>query len=434
MAGRQPGFWDVEHRLRELSAQGDPLEKLAATVDFEIFRAGLEAAMGSRDRSKGGRPPFDPVLKFRMLVLQAMHGLSLAQTEFLVADRLSWMRFCRLGPGDAVPDANTLWDFREALIAAGALDALFARLDRAITEAGYLPMSGQIVDATLVAAPRQRNTETEKARIRAGETAADIWPDKPAKARQKDVDARWTVKHSKAKPAADGKPQIDIAVPAFGYKSHISIDRRHGIIRRAKVTDAFGAALGPVAGWPLTARRGAAARGADRPEQHRLGRLGRQRLPLGGERAVPRRHRQGQPHPPPQAEGPADAEAHGAGECREIRRPRSCRASLRAPEGADGNGDPHHRPRARHGHRDARQHRLQHEAMVLARQAESARMRLRTGRPPPQASRSRHEQPVRGARTDLDAAQSARAATKAQLSEVSPSRPLPDVVGETEHA
>ena len=68
--------------------------------------------------------------------------------------------------------------------------------------------------------------------------AADIWPDKPAKARQKDTDARWTMKYSKAKPAADGRPQIDIAIPSFGYKSHISIDRRHGIIRRAKVTDA----------------------------------------------------------------------------------------------------------------------------------------------------------------------------------------------------
>jgi IS5 family transposase len=52
----------------------------------------------------------------------------LAQTEYLVADRLSWMRFCRLGPSDAVPDANTLWDFREALIAAGALERLFTRL------------------------------------------------------------------------------------------------------------------------------------------------------------------------------------------------------------------------------------------------------------------------------------------------------------------
>jgi len=193
MTSRQPGFWDVEERLRQLSAQGDPLEKLAATVDFEIFRGALEAALGFRDRSKGGRPPFDAVLKStalrasppaRMLVLQAMPGSSLAQTEYLVADRLSWMRFCELGPGDAVPDANTLWDFREALIAADALDALFARLDRAITEAGYLPMAGQIVDATLVAAPRQRKTEAETARIKPGNPQQNGRRDLARQARQ----------------------------------------------------------------------------------------------------------------------------------------------------------------------------------------------------------------------------------------------------------
>lgn len=122
--------------------------------------------------------------------------------------------------------------------AAGALDGLFARLDRAISETGYLPMGGQIVDAALVAAPRQRNKDEEKAWIKAGDKAADIWPDKPAKAAQKDVDARWTVKFSKAKPKADGTAQVDIAIPTFGYKSHISIDRRHGVIRRGLTTDA----------------------------------------------------------------------------------------------------------------------------------------------------------------------------------------------------
>lgn len=234
----QRGFWDVEGRLAELSRRGDPLEKLSGTVDFEIFRGILAEAVGLGPRPRGGRPPFDAVLKFRMLVLQALHGLSLEQTEYLVRDRLSWMRFCGLGPGDAVPDANTLWDFREVLIGAGALDALFARLDQAINEAGCLPMSGQIVDATLVAAPRQRNTDGEKAAIKAGKSAKEIWPDAPAKAAQKDTDARWTVKFSKAKPTADGSPQVDIAIPTFGYKAHISIDRRHGVIRRRMVTDA----------------------------------------------------------------------------------------------------------------------------------------------------------------------------------------------------
>ena len=71
-----------------------------------------------------------------MLYLQAQHGLSFEQTEHLVRDRLSWMRFCGLTIADSVPDANTLWDFREALIAMGALERLFERLDQAIKDAG----------------------------------------------------------------------------------------------------------------------------------------------------------------------------------------------------------------------------------------------------------------------------------------------------------
>jgi len=125
----------------------------------------------------------------------------------------------------------------EALIAARALDKAFERLDRAISAAGYLPMGGQIVDATLVAAPKQHNSDGEKAAIKAGEIPA-AWKEKPAKLAQKDRDARWTVKFAKAKPKEDGSPQIDIAIPFFGYKSHISIDRRHKIIRRQKATDA----------------------------------------------------------------------------------------------------------------------------------------------------------------------------------------------------
>ena len=80
----QGGFCDVESRLKELSAEGDPLERLAATVDFEVFRPLLERAVGRSDPSLGGRPGFDVVLKFKMLVLQALHGLSLQQTDYLV--------------------------------------------------------------------------------------------------------------------------------------------------------------------------------------------------------------------------------------------------------------------------------------------------------------------------------------------------------------
>ncbi len=99
-------------------------------------------------------------------------------------------------------------------------------------------MGGQIVDATIVAAPKQRNSDGEKADIKAGKVP-DAWRDKPAKLAQKDRDARWTVKFSKAKPKADGsKHTIDIAIPTFGYKNHIGIDRQHGLIRTWKATDA----------------------------------------------------------------------------------------------------------------------------------------------------------------------------------------------------
>ena len=226
----QPGFFDMSDRLRELSAKGDDLERIAALVDFNQFRPELERAVRRSDGSKGGRPGFDRVLMFKVLLLQAMHGLSDERCEYLIKDRLSFMRFLGLGLADPVPDANTIWTFREALKRAGAVEALFARFDATLRASGYLAMGGQIVDATIVAAPKQRNTEAERAAIKAGEIPQG-WTEKLAKLRQKDRDARWTVKFSKAKPREDGAPQVDLAVPAFGYKNHVSIDRRHGLIR-----------------------------------------------------------------------------------------------------------------------------------------------------------------------------------------------------------
>lgn len=117
----QPGFFDVEERYAALSAAGDPLERLAAVVDFEIFRPVLDAALGRSDRSRGGRPPYDAVLMFRILVLQALYSLSDEQAEFQLRDRLSFMRFAGLALHQAVPDAKTIWLYREQLKQAGGL-------------------------------------------------------------------------------------------------------------------------------------------------------------------------------------------------------------------------------------------------------------------------------------------------------------------------
>lgn len=235
----QLGFFDLEDRYAQLSKAGDPLEKLASVVDFEPFRYRLLKALKRSDGAKGGRPPYDPILMFKILILQALYGMSDDQAEFQIRDRLTFIRFLGLGPGDAVPDAKTIWLFREHLTRAGAVETLFARFDTLLRDKGYLAMSGQILDASLIPALRQHLDDGEKAAIKDGESAAEIWPDQPAKAAQKDVDARWTVKHSRAKPVAEGeKAKPDIAIPVFGYKNHIGIDRRYGLIRTWLVSDA----------------------------------------------------------------------------------------------------------------------------------------------------------------------------------------------------
>jgi IS5 family transposase len=233
-----PGFFDVDDRLKRLSDLGDQLDAFRTAVDFELFRTDLVTALEYTNGPQGGRPPFDPVMMFKILVIQAANNLSDERAEFLINDRLSFMRFLGLGLSDRVPDARTIWLFREKLTKAGVIKTLFNRFDEAIRGSGYIAMSGQIVDASLVAAPKQRNTDDEKKAIKEGRIPQD-WKAKPAKLRHKDRDARWTVKFTKAKEKADGsKPAVDIAIPAFGYQNHIGIDRGFGFIRTWMVTDA----------------------------------------------------------------------------------------------------------------------------------------------------------------------------------------------------
>ena len=111
----QPGLFDLDQRYQRLSETGDPLVKLAALIDFEVFRTPLTAALRRSDGSKGGRPSYDPVMMFKILLLQTLYTLSDDATEFQIRDRLSFMRFLRLGLEDRVPDAKTIWLFREQL-------------------------------------------------------------------------------------------------------------------------------------------------------------------------------------------------------------------------------------------------------------------------------------------------------------------------------
>src|SRR5438067_13769309 len=221
----QLGFFDAEKRLAVLSAKGDPLEAIDRLVPWESFRADIEAVVLTPDairKNSAGRKPVDAIVMFRMLVLQALHNLSDEQVEYQVRDRLSFTRFLRLGIEDRIPDGTTLWLFREKLAKAGLIETLFDRFDQHLGAQGYIARGGQIIDATIVAVPRQRNTREENEAIKRGETPDD-WEKKPAKNRQKDKDARWTKKHGKS---------------FFGNKNHVNADARHKLIRQYDVTDA----------------------------------------------------------------------------------------------------------------------------------------------------------------------------------------------------
>jgi transposase, IS5 family len=221
----QFSFFDAEKRLAAISAKGDPLEMIDRVVPFESFRAEIEAVVltpAEEKKSNAGRKPIDVIVMFRMLVLQSLYNLSDEQVEYQVRDRLSFTRFLRLGFEDSVPDGTTLWLLRETLAKAGLIERLFERFGQHLEAKGYIARGGQMVDATIVPVPKQRNSREENETVKAGKTP-EIWETNPAKIRQKDKDARWTKKHGKS---------------FFGYKNHVNADARHKLIRQYAVTDA----------------------------------------------------------------------------------------------------------------------------------------------------------------------------------------------------
>jgi IS5 family transposase len=221
----QMGFFDIANRYAGLDAKNDPLARIDEVVPWEDFRPRLEAAWRRRRKkrkSPAGRKPWDAVVMFKAIVLCALYNLSDDQVEYQLRDRLSFMRFLGLGLEDKIPDAKTVWLYREQLAQAGVIETLFEDFDGYLEEQGYLAMGGQIIDASIVSVPKQHNSRDENTKIKDGEIP-EGWEDKPAKLSQKDTKARWTSKHGKN---------------YYGYKNHINVDRRHKLVRRYQVTDA----------------------------------------------------------------------------------------------------------------------------------------------------------------------------------------------------
>ena len=214
------GLFDTQTRLAKIDKNGDPLKQLNGLIDWEIFRPELARLRENVDTSKGGRPPIDSLLKFKMLILQSLYNLSDDALEQQVLDRLSFMRFLGLGMGDDIPDAKTIWAFRERLKELGLTEKLFARFGEYLNRSGFDARRGQIVDASIVRVPIRRDSRENNDKLKRGEAVTD-WSDNTRA--QKDTDAKWTQKHGKQ---------------SFGYKNHIAPDVEHKLIRGYAVTPA----------------------------------------------------------------------------------------------------------------------------------------------------------------------------------------------------
>jgi IS5 family transposase len=175
---------------------------------------------------------------FKVLILQRLHNLADERLEFQIKDRLSFMRFLGIELAGNVPDARTVWAFREELKASGLIDALFDGFNAQLLSLGVSMKSGQIIDATFIPVPIQRNSRSENAQIKQGPSEANQWDNTPTewtdsakrsaqqiknKLAHKDLDARWTKKNAQSH---------------YGYKDHTNIDADTKLITQWVATDA----------------------------------------------------------------------------------------------------------------------------------------------------------------------------------------------------
>lgn len=216
-------IFDYQDWVEKLASEPTILDRLLGIVDFEKFRPVLREPLMREAKGPGGRPAFDEVLIFKILILQRLYHLSDDQAEFQIKDRFSFQRFLGLSVADAMPDAKTIWKYRNQWAQAGTIDVCFAEFKHQLADYGVSENPGKMVDATFVDVPKQRNTREENAHIKEHGTAPEAWSGDEPKCRQKDVDARWTKKNQETH---------------YGYKCHTLVSTMTKIIEGYRVTGA----------------------------------------------------------------------------------------------------------------------------------------------------------------------------------------------------
>ena len=215
------GLFAEEFRLEKVSKQGDPLERLNKVIEWEFFRIAIEKVLNTNKIVNAGPKPYDPLLMFKILILQRYYNLSDQQAEYQILDRLSFCRFLGITLNDRVPDEKTIWDFRDRLIKKELDKELFELFKQLLEKHNLIAHESKLIDASFLEAPKQRNKRKENIEIKQGNTPKQ-WDENPNKKRQKDVDARWTKKNNETH---------------FGYKNHVKVGIFHNT---AKVVNKFG--------------------------------------------------------------------------------------------------------------------------------------------------------------------------------------------------
>jgi IS5 family transposase len=221
----EAGLFDEFMQNLDVAAFETPLLRVGKIVRWEQFEPELHAAvLPAQPKGPGGRPRFAPLLMFKVLVLQSLHGLADDALSYQITDRHSFRAFLGLTPGDAVPDGQTIADFRAALGVAGSFQRLFEAFLLHLQQHHGLGLAkaGVIVDATFVEVPRQRNTREQNTQIKAGEIPPAFAQNAKLRA-HKDTDARWALKDFQA---------------YYGYKNHCKVDVADKLILAAQVTAA----------------------------------------------------------------------------------------------------------------------------------------------------------------------------------------------------
>ena len=195
---KQRTFFSESEKLNKLSKLGDPLEEINKHIDWSIFVDILNKSLQKEDKGVGGRPAYEYILLFKILILQQQYNLSDDKMEYMINDRISFQRFLGLDMDSTIPDATTIWTFREKLTQKGQIKELFDKFNQQLEEQGYILRDGSIVDSTIVQKPRKHT---------------DSYDD----------GAGWTKKGDQT---------------YYGYKDHVKVDKSSKIIVSCKVTAA----------------------------------------------------------------------------------------------------------------------------------------------------------------------------------------------------